>query len=574
MLPMSANIVSAIALVDEAYREYGKSLFVQLGQGRPLSQIPHISYEEALRRATLGQRLLDAADTIELKRLPHSLYIAVQVARGLAETWAREADWYWLVFDARGMGYFGMFTAAPYGGASLLTMLHDAFGRLGFSEAGDLDRYLGLLTDYGRLVAQMHARTSGQLERGISMPRAQVLQASSLMRGIRQQAAERLLVDPLRLAGIEAGSFSADVAERIERVVLPAFDAFVADIEGAFLAAAGDPVGLGRYPGGDAVYAQLVRINTTFEISPDEVHHIGLKRIASIRADMEAVLREKGFAGSIAQYTRALEDDPAWRADTTEGVAAVFQEYIDRIEPEISRYFHSTPSSPHGVRPLSAAMEGAMTFGFYRRPAPEDPQGTYFFNARNLTRKPLMTLAALTYHELEPGHHMQMAGLQERRDVHPLVAESFVNAYAEGWAEYGAALAGEIGMYRSPDERFGKLMMDAFLSCRLVVDTGMNVLGWSLEQAREFLRENAFISEAEVVSESIRYSCDIPAQALAYKLGEVKLMEMRSEMHEQLGAVFDIRDFHQAVLEDGALPLFLVEAKVRERTADLRSVVA
>ena len=571
---MSANVVNAIAMVDEAYREYGRSLFVQSGQGRSLCEIPHISYEEAARRTALGGRLLASVAAIDVPALPASLRLAVQVAQRLADGWSREAEWYWLVFNTRGMGYFGMFTAAPYGGVSLLTMIHDALGRYAFADAGDLDRYLGLISDYARLVRQMHQRTTGQIERGIAMPRSQVLQASALLRGIREQARLRLAVAPERLTHRHAGDAITKIADRIEDAVLPAFDAFVTDLEGSFLAVAGDVVGLGQYPGGAAVYGELVRLNTTFDIAPADVHAIGVERIAEIRAEMAAVARDAGFAGNVADYRRALTDDPTWRAETPEAVGALFQQYIDRLEPEISRYFHSTPATAHGVRPLASAMEGAMTFGFYRRPTPEDPEGVYFFNARNLTRKPLMTLAALTYHELEPGHHMQMAGLQESRDVHALVAESFVNAYAEGWAEYGAAFAGEIGMYRSSGERFGKLMMEAFLTCRLVVDTGMNALGWSLEQAREYLRENAFISEAEVLTESIRYSCDIPGQSLAYKLGEVKLVQIREEMRAALGTAFDVRDFHQVVLDGGSLPLSLVESRVRERTRELRDLAA
>jgi uncharacterized protein (DUF885 family) len=203
-----------------------------------------------------------------------------------------------------------------------------------------------------------------------------------------------------------------------------------------------------------------------------------------------------------------------------------------------------------------------MTFGFYDRPGPDQPRGLYYFNADNLVQQQLSALATLTYHELVPGHHFHMASQHENTDLHPLRANVNFNAFNEGWAEYAANLAGEIGMYELPEERFGRLLMDAFLTTRLVVDTGMNALGWSLERARDFMREHAFVSEAEVLSESVRYSCDLPGQALAYKMGQPFLVEQRERMRAALGERFDIRDFHDVVLRPGGLPLSEVAANV------------
>jgi len=209
-----------------------------------------------------------------------------------------------------------------------------------------------------------------------------------------------------------------------------------------------------------------------------------------------------------------------------------------------------------------------MTFGYYDAPKTDDPIGRYLFNAENLSRNALANIAALNYHELVPGHHFHLATQLENETLHPLRSHGFINAFNEGWAEYAATLAGEMGMYQKPEERFGRLMMDAFLTCRLVVDTGMNALGWSLEQARDYMRANAFMPEAEVRSESIRYSSDLPGQALAYKLGEYYLTERREAMRQTLGNRFDIRRFHDAVLRPGALPLSLVGENIDRATID------
>jgi uncharacterized protein (DUF885 family) len=161
----------------------------------------------------------------------------------------------------------------------------------------------------------------------------------------------------------------------------------------------------------------------------------------------------------------------------------------------------------------------------------------------------------LLYHELVPGHHLHIATQQENPRLHPFRMHNFVNAFNEGWAEYAATYAGEIGMYEEPEERYGRLVMDAFLTCRLVVDTGMNVLGWSLERARDYMRSHSGMAEAEILTESLRYSCDLPAQALAYKLGDTQILDLRERMRRALGARFEIKEFHAAVLGPGALPM-------------------
>ena len=236
----------------------------------------------------------------------------------------------------------------------------------------------------------------------------------------------------------------------------------------------------------------------------------------------------------------------------------MFQRYIDRLTPHIDPNFRSKPKAPHGVAALPRVMSTAMTFGYYARPTPSQSEGLYIFNAVNLAQSPLLNIAALTYHELVPGHHLHIALQQENDVLHPLRRYSFINAFNEGWAEYAAMLAGELGLYASPEERFGRLMMDAFLTCRLIVDTGLNALGWTLEEARDYLREYSFMGEAEIRSETLRYSCDIPGQSLAYKLGETFLREAREKMRATLDGRFDIRDFHDAVLRAGAMPFPLL----------------
>jgi len=213
-----------------------------------------------------------------------------------------------------------------------------------------------------------------------------------------------------------------------------------------------------------------------------------------------------------------------------------------------------------------------MTYGYYDAPRRERPKGIYLFNARNLTRQSLVALGSLTYHELMPGHHLHYAIQQERESLCPFRKHSFVNAFNEGWAEYAATLAGELGMYETPEERYGRLIWDAFFTCRLVVDTGMNVLGWSLERARDYMRMYGGMTEADICTESVRYACDIPGQGLAYKLGDVHILRLRERMRRELGSRFEMKAFHAAVVEHGSLPLPELEWHVEHEIERLKHI--
>jgi uncharacterized protein (DUF885 family) len=436
-----------------------------------------------------------------------------------------------------------------------------------FARPGDLDRYLGLVEDFGRLQRQLDARTRGQAERGIHMPRVQLEQAIPLLTGLRATATAGLVPSEARLPDPAARAL---IEARVASAVLPAYDDAIAWLSHPDrAAAAGETVGLANLPGGAQVYEELVRLHTTLDLTPEQVHQRGLARVAEIRSEMQAILDEVGATHPAQEHMTVLAQDPAWRADGAEAISAVFQRYADRIKPHIDRVFRLIPTADYGVAALPEALAASMTFGYHDVPSPTEPTGRYLFNAGNLSQQALANVAPLTYHELVPGHHFHMALQRENQGLHPLRRNSFVNAFNEGWAEYAAHLAGELGMYELPQERFGKLVMEAFLTTRLVVDTGMNALGWSLERARDYMRENAFVSEAEILTESVRYSCGIPAQALGYKIGDLFLQDLRAGMQKALGDRFDLRDFHDAVLSPGALPLRLVEANVNRAIASL-----
>jgi uncharacterized protein (DUF885 family) len=505
--------------------------------------------------------LLKRLDALQGASLPHDLELTLRLVRFRAGMWAREADWYWLVVDPLGVGFFGLFLPTAYCGGFLLHTLHDQFAAFRFVEAGDADRYLALIADYARLIDEFTART--------------LRQARELLSRLKSGARRVLAVEEARTLGISGRRLSDEVVHRVEQAVEPAFDRALSLLADDYLVQAPERVGMSQYPSGDEVYAQLVKLYTTLALSPEEVHAEGHRRMEEIETSMELIRSKQGFRQDKAGFLAQLKQDARWRASTVEGVQGVFQRYMDRLNVRFDEYFPLRPKAPCRTAALPQALEGSMTFGYYDAPQKGRPEGIYLFNAKNLTSQSLFNLAALTYHELLPGHHLHLSTQQENEALHPFRSFGFVNAYNEGWAEYAATLAGEMGLYEAPEERYGRLVMDAFLTSRLVVDTGMNALGWSLALAREYMREHSGMTEVEILTETVRYSCDIPAQALAYKLGDAKIFALRDRMSEALGPAFTMKAFHEAVLGPGAMPFpdleWHVEHEIERRKARRQS---
>jgi len=565
-----AQVSQALRIVDDAWDELRRSLVIQQHLGLPLVRLPDLSLEEAQRRSRVGHSLLSRIDALDASDLPADLALTLRVVRFHARTWSRQADWYWFVIDPLGLGLFGMFLPTAYCGGYVLNVVHGALAAFTFASPDDADRYLTLVADYERLIDQGTERTAGQGARGLLIPKVQIHQARTLIQALRSAACAAIQVAPARLPANVGADFLRELDERISHGIEPAFERLSCVFSEKYVAQAPDAVGLGQYEGGAQVYSELVKLHTTLDLTPSEVQECGLRRMAEIEAAMHGIRKELGFQGDGKRFLAHLRDDIRWRADTVSGVISVFQGYVDRLTEHLADYFPPPPKAPFRVAPLPEALQGSMTFGYYDEPRRDRREGVYLFNAANLTKQSLFNIGALTYHELMPGHHLQIAGQQENEALHPFRGHSFVNAYNEGWAEYAATFVGEIGLYTHPEERYGRLVMDAFLTCRLVVDTGMNVLGWSLEQARKYMREHSGMTETEIQTETLRYSCDIPGQSLAYKLGDTHIMRLRKRVKEALGPAFTLKEFHSVILAPGALPLpeleWHVESWINERS--------
>ncbi len=298
-----------------------------------------------------------------------------------------------------------------------------------------------------------------------------------------------------------------------------------------------------------------ITYETGLTLTPQEIHDRGLAAVAGFERGMQAIRTQVGFKGSREAFHAMLRKDPRFLAKTPAEVEQRYLAYLGRMEPLIPQYFSKLPQARYGVKRLDPAAEPGMTYGYYQQPTPAEPVGYYNYNGSNLDNRSLIAAPHLIYHELISGHHFHIALQAENKDVHPVREFLFYGAFTEGWAEYAASLAGEMRLLEDPYDRYGQLIMQAMLGARLVVDTGMNYFDWPLEQARQYMRDHTFETDVQIASESLRYSTDLYAQALGYRLGFEKCWELRRRAEAQLGDRFDIRAFHTAAIGAGAMPL-------------------
>lgn len=361
---------------------------------------------------------------------------------------------------------------------------------------------------------------------------------------------------------------AAQARELIAQQVLPAYQRFEHFFNDEYLPACRDSVGASALPNGRAFYAYRVAHYTTTELSADEIHQIGLDEIARIRGLMDEVIAEVGFTGSFAEFLHFLRTDPQFYFETGEEILREYRNIAKRIDPELVKLFGKLPRMPYGVKAIPAASAPDTTTAYYFPPAADGSRAGYFY--ANLYRpevRPKYEMEALTVHEAMPGHHLQIALAQELGELPEFRRYNGYTAFVEGWGLYSESLGSELGLYTDPYSRFGQLTYEMWRAVRLVVDTGLHHQGWSRQQAIDYFKANAGKAEHDIINEIDRYIA-WPGQALAYKIGELKIQALRREAEQALGEQFDIRGFHDTVLGAGAIPLNLLERNVRNWITD------
>lgn len=348
----------------------------------------------------------------------------------------------------------------------------------------------------------------------------------------------------------------------LNNAVLPAYQDLHTFLEEEYLPKARQDVGIGSTPDGRAYYASLVRYYTTLDLTPDEVHDIGLREVARIRSEMDGIIAEVGFDGNFAEFLEFLRTDPQFYAQSEDELLKEAAWLAKQVDGKMPEYFGTLPRLSYGVIPVPIEIAPNYTTGRYWGGDPAKGRaGNYVVNTYDLTQRPLYNLPALTLHEGVPGHHHQISLGQELQGVPDFRKNLYPTAFGEGWGLYSEKLGIEMGIYKTPYDHFGRLSYEMWRACRLVVDTGMHWKGWTREQAEACFLENSALAKHNITTEVERY-ISWPGQALAYKIGELKILELRERAETQLGDKFSIREFHDAVLLQGGLPLNILEERI------------
>ena len=365
-------------------------------------------------------------------------------------------------------------------------------------------------------------------------------------------------------------SFSDEDRERIKaayqdhimNVLVPAYAKLHDFIQEEYMQHTRDTVGQSDSPGGTEYYAFMVRETTTANYTPEEIHEIGKREAERIYAEMERVKEEVNFAGTMPEFFEYLRTDPQFHFKTEEEILTAYDELRKRINPTLSSLFGTLPEADYIIKAVEPFRAQSMAAAQYFPGTPDGSRpGIFYVNTYDLPARPKWFMESLSIHEANPGHHFQISVAQEDDDLPAFRRFGGYTAYIEGWGLYSESLGKELGLYTDPLQYFGSLFGDIWRANRLVVDTGMHALGWSREEAIEYMASNSPISDTDVVAEVERYIA-IPSQALAYKIGQLKIRELRNRAEASLGERFDVRAFHDLVLTSGSLPLFVLEAEV------------
>jgi len=353
-----------------------------------------------------------------------------------------------------------------------------------------------------------------------------------------------------------------EAEKAVQEGIIPAYQKLQDYMTSTYIPAAKEDISASSLPDGGQWYEFAVRNQTTTELTAQQIHNIGLQEVKRIRKLMEATKDKAKFKGSLEEFFTFLRTDPQFYFDKPEELLRSYRDIAKRIDPELVKVFGKLPRLPYGVIPVPDYAEKTTTTAYYFPGAAELGRPGYFFaNTYDLKTRPKWEMVALTLHEAVPGHHLQIALAQEQEEKNDLIKNQFYNAFIEGWGLYSESLGEEMGMYEDPYDKFGQLTYEMWRAVRLVVDTGMHSMGWSRQKAIDYFVANAGKSEHDIIVEIDRYIA-MPGQALAYKIGELKIKELRAYATKELGEKFDLRAFHDAVLENGALPLDVLEQKI------------
>ena len=364
------------------------------------------------------------------------------------------------------------------------------------------------------------------------------------------------------IADADRSRLAVTATDVIKSDVVPSFRRFKEFFAKEYRPAAPDQVGIWQLPQGEEMYRFHTRRHTTTNMTPREIHELGQNEVRRIRGEMQGIIDKLGYKGSLAEFAVFLRSDPQFYYETREELLAAYRALTRRIDPMLVKIFKTLPRTPYGVEAVPENIAPDTTTAYYRAPAADGSRaGTYFVNLHKPETRPKYEMMVLSLHEAVPGHHLQIALAMEEEGLPNFRRHSSYTAFVEGWGLYAESLGDEMGLYDDPYSKFGQLTYEMWRAVRLVVDTGLHYMRWDRQKAIDFLLGNTAKQELDVVNEIDRYLA-MPGQALAYKIGQLKISAIRARAEKTLGNKFDLRAFHDEILKDGALPLDLLEAKM------------
>jgi len=546
--------------IHEAEWEWRKSEFPGVDDdSEARSRIDRLpSVDAATQRARLKKwdEVLRALDTLPQAELSAAERINFAIYR------AQVAD---LAADVRFGGYEMPFNADSSFWSNLGFMT-----RRPLRSVDDAEAYIARLDDVPRYFDEQITNMRAGLKRGFSVPRAVLPGRDASIAAVADLADARKSEFYKPLDGLPATLPAEDrerlreqAVESIRERVIPAYVTLLAFFRDEYMVKARKTLAAESMPNGKAYYRQQIREFTTLDLSAEQIHAIGIEQVARIQADMLETMKKAGFTGSFAEFLAFLRSDAQFYAKTPQELLSRAAWISKRVDGKLARYFGTLPRGRFGIEPVPADIAPFWTAG-------RGGANTYWLNTYNLPSRPLYNLPALTLHESAPGHSFQLSLAEEQSAQPAFRRNGYISAYGEGWALYTEKLGQEMGIYETPYEEFGRLTYEMWRACRLVIDTGVHHKGWTRDKALAYLRDRTALSEHEVTTEVDRY-ISWPGQALSYKLGEIRIVELRAEAERELGTKFDIRAFHDAVLSQGSVPLPVLEQQIRAFIAERKA---
>jgi len=436
-------------------------------------------------------------------------------------------------------------------------------------EEDDYNDYLSRLKAFGRYADQQIALLKQAVKEGYVLPKV-VMEGyeDSIKTHIVEKVENSVFYKPLtsfsdRIDQAKAKALEASGRKIIGETVIPAYKLYYDFMVKEYLPACRDDLGAHGLPNGEKYYAHRVRHYTTLDVTPEQVHQKGLSEVKRIRAEMEEVKAKTGFDGDFAAFLKYLRTDPKFYPKTADELLREASYICKQMDGRLPKLFKKLPRTPYGIKVIPEDIAPKTTGAYYQQPSGDGTKaGFYYLNTYALDSRPLYILEALSFHEAVPGHHLQLAYQQELEDVPIFRRFSEVGAFVEGWALYSERLGLELGFYQDHYRDFGRLTYEMWRACRLVVDTGIHAKGWPRDKAIEYMASNTALSRHEITTEVDRY-ISWPGQALGYKMGEIKIRELRQKAEEEMGDQFDIREFHDVVLRNGSIPLNILAKQVQ-----------